>query len=208
MNRYFWKISITCISVLITLAANAQYTKANNDPDADFKFAKELYQKEQFSLAYPLFKILYAENKTNSSIPVAIQSESKYYSIVCGLELKDETAEQAAVEFIDLEHNEPRIEMMSYHLGEYYYNKTDFENAVTYYEKVTYDNLSNKEIAKMKFHLGYAYFTMKRFSDAKPLFDAIRQINSDPNYIDANYYYGLIAFRDRNYKDALNAFKI
>jgi len=98
--------------------------------------------------------------------------------------------------------------MMSYHLGEYYYNKTDFENAVTYYEKVTYDNLSNSEIANMKFHLGYAYFTMKRFSDAKPLFDAIRQIKTDSHYIDANYYYGFIAFGDKNYKEALNAFKI
>lgn len=207
MNLYFRKISITCFSVLVTLAANAQYTKANDDPDADFKLAKELYQKEEFSLAYPLFKTLYAEDKT-SSIPVTIQSESKYYSIICGLELKDETAEQAAIEFIDLEHNEPRAEMMSYHLAEYYYNKKDFTDAVTYYEKVQYDNLSNSEIANMKFHLGYAYFTMQRFNDAKPLFDAIRQIKNDPNYVDANYYYGFIALRDKNYKEALAAFKV
>src|SRR6266542_45606 len=208
MNLYFRKTVILFFAIVLTPAVHAQYTKANNDPDADFKLAKELYQKEQFSLAYPLFKTLYAEDKSNSSIPVAIQTESKYYSIVCGLELKDETAEQAAIEFINLEHNEPRVEMMSYHLGEYYYNKKDFANAVTYYEKVTYDNLSNNEIANMKFHLGYAYFTMQRFSDAKPLFDAIRQIKNDPNYIDANYYYGFIAFRDKNYKEALNAFKI
>ncbi|HXL55030.1 MAG TPA: tetratricopeptide repeat protein, partial [Chitinophagaceae bacterium] len=208
MNLYFRKTAILSLTVIITLAARAQYTKANDDPDTDFKLAKELYQKEQFSLAYPLLKMLYAEDKTNSSNPVTIQSESKYYSIVCGLKLKDETAEQAAIEFIYLEHNEPRVEMMSYHLGEYYYNKADFANAVTYYEKVTYDNLSNSEIANMKFHLGYAYFTMQRFKDAKPLFDAIRQIKSDPNYIDANYYYGFIAFGDKNYKEALNAFKI
>src|SRR3954454_22762055 len=122
MNLYFRKISIICFLVWITLAANAQYTKANDDPDADFKLAKDLYLKEQFSLAYPLFKTLYADDKTTSSIPATIQSESKYYSIICGLELKDETAEQQAIEFIDLEHNEPRAEMMSYHLAEYYYN--------------------------------------------------------------------------------------
>jgi len=208
MNLYFRKISIFSFTVLITLAANAQYTKANDDPDADFKLAKELYQKDQFSLAYPIFKTLYADEKTNSSIPATIQSESKYYSIICGLELKDETAEQAAIEFIDLEHNEPRAEMMSYHLAEYYYNKKNFTDAVAYYEKVQYDNLSNAEIANMKFHLGYAYFTMQRFNDAKPLFDAIRQIKTDPNYVDANYYYGFIALRDKNYKDALTAFKV
>ena len=27
------------------------------------------------------------------------------------------------MEYIELEHNEPRAEMMCYHLGEYYYNQ-------------------------------------------------------------------------------------
>ncbi len=208
MNSYLKKISITLLVVLCAFAVQAQFTKANDDPDADFKLAKELYQKEQFSLAYPLFKMLYAENKTNSSIPVTIQSESKYYSIVCGLELQDETAETAAMEFIALEHNEPRTEMMSYHLGEYYYTKKNFIDALTYFENTSYDNLSNSEIASMKFHEAYAYFTMQRFNDAKPLFDAIRQIPADPNYVDANYYYGFIAFGEKNYKEALSSFKI
>src|SRR6476646_2905079 len=208
MNLYFRKTVVLSSAIVLTLAANAQYTKANDDPDADFKLAKELYQKDQFSLAYPIFKTLYADEKTNSSIPATIQSESKYYSIICGLALKDETAEQSAIEFIDLEHNEPRAEMMSYHLAEYYYVKKDFDEAVKYYEQTSSDNLSNAEIANMKFHQGYAYFTMQRFNDAKPLFDAIRQIKTDANYVDANYYYGFIALRDKNYKDALTAFKV
>lgn len=208
MNLIFSKISIIILASAVAISVQAQFTKANDDPDADFKLAKELYQKEQFSLAYPLFKMLYSENKSNSSIPVTIQSESKYYSIVCGLELQDQTAEQAALEFIPLEHNEPRVEMMSYHLGEYYYTKKNFTDAVTYYERTTYDNLSNSEIANMKFHQAYAYFTMQRLKDAKPLFDAIRQIPADLNYVNANYYYGFIVFGEKKYKEALSAFKI
>ena len=49
---------------------------------------------------------------------------------------------------------------------------------------------------------------MKRFNDAKPLFDATRQISTDSNYVDANYYYGFIAFQDKNYKEALSSFTI
>ena len=60
----------------------------------------------------------------------------------------------------------------------------------------------------MKFHQGYSYFTLQRFAQAKPLFNTIRQMKDDPNYIDANYYYGFLAFRDRNYNDALESFKI
>ncbi len=202
------KAGLLFASVLLFYVSKAQFTKENDDPDADFKLAKELYLKEQFSLAYPLFKTLYSENKANSSIPVTIKTESKYYSIICGLQLNDETAVQDAKDFIYLEHHAPRIEMMSYHLAEYYYRKKDFAGAVTYYEMTNIENLSNREIANMKFHQGYCYFTMQRFADAKQLFDAVRQIPADPNYIDANYYYGFISMNDKKYNDALASFKI
>ena len=109
MTQCLRKVGIFCFALVLSCTLLAQYTKANDDPDASFKLAKELYQKEQFSLAYPLFKALYAENKSNSSIPVSIQTESKFYSIICGLALKDETAEKAAIEFIDFKHKKPLL---------------------------------------------------------------------------------------------------
>ncbi len=33
-------------------------------------------------------------------------------------------------------------------------------------------------------------------------------MKDDPNYIDANYYYGFLAFRDGQYNEALQSFKI
>ncbi|HRH60699.1 MAG TPA: hypothetical protein PL045_09025, partial [Chitinophagaceae bacterium] len=102
---------ILCFAILVfSISSYAQFTKAYDDPDAEFKLAKELYQKQQFSLAYPLFRMLSAESKNNSSIPVSVLTESKYYSIICGLQLNDATAENTAQEFIALEHNEPRAE--------------------------------------------------------------------------------------------------
>ena len=69
-------------------------------------------------------------------------------------------------------------------------------------------NLSNREIADMKFHQGYSYFTLQHLHRPNHLFNTIRQMKDDPNYIDANYYYGFLAFRDRNYNEALESFKI
>ncbi len=102
----------------------------------------------------------------------------------------------------------PAQQMMSYQLAEYFYRKKDFDNAIAYYEKAGIDNLSNSEIAAMKFHEAYGYFVAKRFNEAKPLFDDIRQIETDPNYIDANYYYGYILFNEKKYKEALNVFTV
>ena len=98
--------------------------------------------------------------------------------------------------------------MMCYQLGEYYYKHQEFDDAISYYEKANIANLSNAEIATMKFHEAYGYFTMQKFNDAKPLFESISQIQSDPNYYDANYYYGYIAFSDKNYAQALTSFQI
>ncbi len=187
--------------------SNAQSTKIYNDPDADFKQAKELYQQQKFSLAYPLFEKLYIDDNRKSYIPITVQTEAKYYSIVCRLQLNDVSAVQNAIDFINLEHNAPRIEMMCYQLGEYYYKHQDFADALDHYQKANIANLSNIEIGNMKFHEGYAYFTMQRFEDAKPLFEAIQQIPSDPNYYDANYYYGYIAFSEKNYAQALTSFQ-
>jgi TolA-binding protein len=188
--------------------SQAQSTKIYNDPDADFKQAKELYQEQKFSLAYPQFEKLYLDNARLSNIPISVQTEAKYYAIVCRLQLNDITAVDDAIDFINLEHNAPRIEMMCYQLGEYYYKHKDFSDAISYCEKANVANLSNTEIATVRFHEAYGYFTMQRFSDAKPLFESIAQIPSDPNYYDANYYYGYIAFSEKNYAQALTSFQV
>src|SRR4051812_3990685 len=203
------KRSLGAVALVLAIQSHpfAQATLANMDPDADFKRAKELYQKEQFSLAYPLFKNIADGNYPNSKLPVSTQLEAKYYTIVSGLKMGESTAEAAARTFIEEEHNEPRIQMLSYQLGEYYYRKQKFEDALTYYEKAGIDNLSNSDIAEMKFHQGYSYFTMKQFEQAKPLFNSIRQMPSDPNYLDANYYFGFISFFEKDYKLAMESFR-
>ena len=199
----------TIILLAATTRSDAQATKIYNDPDQDFKLAKEMYSKQQFSLTYPLFKQLSSMNAyQKSGFPVSALLEAKYYLIACHLQLNDETAVSDAKTFTTSEHNAPRTQMMSYQLAEYYYRKKDFTNAISYYEKAGLDNLSNSDIAVMKFHEAYGYFTMKRFAEAKPLFNDIRQIESDPNYMDANYYYGYIAFGEKKYKEALDAFKV
>jgi TolA-binding protein len=190
------------------LQLSAQLTQNHLDPDAEFKNAKDLYQKEQFSLAYPVFRKLYSNGISQSNMPDILRLESKYYYIICGLQLNDEATVARAQDFIEQENNNARVQMMSYHLGEYYYRKKDFANAQKYYSSANIANLSNREIADMKFHQAYGYFVMQQFDKAKPLFNSIRQIPKDPNYLDANYYYGFIAFTEKNYPQALESFEI
>ncbi len=200
---------ILVVAALGSLAATSQSTRYYDDPQAKFKEAKDYFQKEQYSLAYPLFRELKQSVRETDRINTTITvQEIDYYTTVCALKQNEGKAEEEAVEFIDLEKNTPRVQMMSYHLGEYYFRKQDFASAARQYEQTNIVNLSNREIADMKFHLGYSYFTQQRFSQAKPLFATIKSMKEDPNYLDANYYYGFLAFRDRQFNEALTSFKI
>ena len=203
------KPGLVLFATIISLSISAQQTKVYNDPQETFKQAKEYFQKEQYSLAYPLLKELQqsVRETDKANEPIATQ-EIDYYTIVCALKQNENRAESQAKEFIDGQKNTARVEMMSFHLAEYYFREQRFSDAVQLYEQANIANLSNHEIADMKFHQGYSYFTMQQFAQAKPLFNTIRQIKDDPNYIDANYYYGFLAFRDHNYSEALESFKI
>ncbi|HWK03347.1 MAG TPA: tetratricopeptide repeat protein [Puia sp.] len=195
--------------ILLSFSSFAQQTKNLDDPQASYKQAKDFFQNEYYSLAYPIFKDLkYSLRETDRTNNAVEYQDVRYYYLVCALEQNDKTAVTAAKEFVELENNAPRVGMMSFHLAEYYFRQQDYVAAVRLYEQADIDNLSNNDIANMKFHQGYGYFVQQQFDKALPLFNAIRQIPKDPNYTDANYYYGFISFYQKKYGEALAAFKV
>lgn len=187
----------------------AQQTRTFSDPQLAFNEAREYFQREQYSLAYPILKDLQLRQREADRSDKAINYQDvKYYTTVCALKQNEQGAVGKAKEYIDIEDNAPRVQMMSFHLAEYYFRQQNYPEATALYETVNIGNLSNREIADMKFHLGYTYFTSGQADRAKPMFDAIRQAKDDPNYADANYYYGFISFYDKKYREALDAFSI
>jgi tetratricopeptide (TPR) repeat protein len=198
---------VLCL-LLLFVSAQSQFTQIQQDPQADFKQAKEWFRKEQFSLAYPVFKHLFSQTQTAGQTPAIMEMECRYYYILCGLELNDASVVPMAVSFTELENDPVRVPMLRYHLGEYYFRQQAYARALEQYQQTGIGNLNNTEIAKLKFHQAYGYFVSQQFDKAKPLFDAIRQLPSDPNYTDANYYYGFICFSEKKYPQALAGFQI
>jgi TolA-binding protein len=201
--------SFLAIAILLNISVFAQQTRFYSDPESTFKEAKEYFQKEQYSLAYPLFRQLKEAVRETDKVntPVTAQ-EINYYSVVCALKQNEGRAEEEAQEYIAVEKNTARVQMMSFHLGEFYFREQKFTEASNQFEQTNIANLSNREISDMKFQQAYSYFTLQRFAEAKPLFNSIRSIKDDPNYMDANYYYGFLAFRDAQYREALESFKV
>jgi len=206
---YFIKLlSIQFLFILSIDAATAQSTKIFNDPDTEFKKAKEWYIQEKYSLAFPVFKQLHLNGFGETNFPKHLQTEATYYYIVNGLILDDSLVLNEAKDFVKNETNVARVQMLHYQLGEYYFRQKQYHQAIDVYAKAGIENLTNTEIAALKFHKAYSYFTTQQFKEAKILFNTIRQIPTDINYVDANYYYGFLCFYDKQYSDALTAFTI
>ncbi|MEO7801683.1 MAG: tetratricopeptide repeat protein [Ginsengibacter sp.] len=202
--------NIFCLlALLYSLNSFSQGNFNITDPEKEFKEAKDLFIKEQYSLAYPLLKELkqhYPENTITDH--TYLNQDVDYYYIVCGLRLNQPVAEAEAKQFITSANNEPRQQIMGYNLAKYYFVKGDYSNAITFYERAGYDNLSNDEIADAKFELAYSYFNVKRFSEAKPLFNEVHQLPKNKYYYPANYYYGYISYSDKDFTGAMKAFKV
>src|SRR5437868_1605229 len=131
MTRLFFPLLF-----IISLPSFSQPNFNITDPERNFKEAKELFIKEQYSLAYPLLKDLkqsYPENTQSNH--TYLNQDIEYYYIVCGLRLNQAVAEEESKSFIEVVNNEPRQQIMSYHLAKYYFIKNDFNDAVTYYTR-------------------------------------------------------------------------
>jgi tetratricopeptide (TPR) repeat protein len=203
------KIGILLSFSALSFVGFSQQHAVFKKPNERFEIAKEYFQKGQYNLAYPILKELQQSLKeTDRANNALMAQEIDYYVTVAALQQNHDRAEYDAQQYIAITENNARVQMMNFHLAEYRYRKQQFAEAVALYEAANIANLNNREIADMKFHQGYSYFNLKQFAQAKPLLNTIRQMKDDPNYIDANYYYGFIAFKDRNFTEALEAFRI
>jgi TolA-binding protein len=195
-------------SILSLYQARSQQTRIFTDPLRQFWQARELFQKEEYSLAYPLFRELHENLRETDYANARLATEEvNFYTTVCALKQQEARAEDEARAFIGLERNDALQEKMAFHLGEYYFYREDLRNAIVYYEQADIAQLSNREIALMKFHQGYGYFSLGQFEKAKPLLNTIRQMPDNQYFADANYYFGFISYGEGRYADALDAFR-
>lgn len=203
------KISVSLILFFILFASFAQPTHIVTDTQKKYKEARDFFYQNDFEQAYPLLKELvkdYPENtKTNFSY---IYDDVYYFYIVCELNLQIGNAEQDANTYISESNNNIRIQELAFHLGHYYYITQQYEKAVECFNKAQFNKLSKDQLYNSKYEKAYSLFCIKKFGEAKTLFKDLTKIKSGKYYDASNYYYGFIAYADKEYDSAFAAFKV
>jgi tetratricopeptide (TPR) repeat protein len=97
-------------------------------------------------------------------------------------------------------------ERAAFATAKHHFNKGNWALAIDAYKKAGIANLSNQEIAAAKFELAYCYFNNKQFRESKALLLAIKDLEG-PYAPAAHYYFGLLAYNEGDYKNALASFQ-
>jgi len=189
--------------MLFCVAAFSQKTLIQTNPDASFKSALELYQKEKFGSAQKEFSKI--SNLYKSEPHNLMRIDAEYYAALCALELFNKDAELQLREFIANHPESPRVQLASFHLGKYSYRKKQYNKALYWFAKVDLYDLSNEEISEFYFKRGYSFLEEDSVALAKKDFFEIKDV--DNKYAaPATYYYGHISYSEKSYQTALQHF--
>ncbi len=196
---------ILLISIFVIAICNlsAQETAIYEQPEADYRLALELFNKEKYGAAQELFLNTIKKIDDNNS---EIKINATYYAAICAVELFHPDAEHYLTEFIYKHPTHPKQGIASYKMGNLHYRKRSYDDALYWYAKVDMFELSQREKEEVLFKKAYSYFMKDDIENAKQNFFEIKSPAS-LFYAPAQYYYAHIAYAEKNYETALLSFQ-
>ncbi|MDR2036876.1 MAG: tetratricopeptide repeat protein [Bacteroidales bacterium] len=199
------KIFVLCIIAIMALyngPLSAQKTIKQYDPDALYKEALELYEKEKYTAARKCFADVMAKSTDRRSF---VYSNSQYYTALCAIELNQNDAESLLERFIKDNPDNPKTPVANFRMARYHYNNKRYKKAVERFEMVSPRELDKEQADEYYFILGHCYFMEHDNIKARASFYQIK--DGDSKYATpALYYYSHINYIDKNYETALQGF--
>ena len=174
--------------------------------------ALELMDKGKYAAAAEQFRLLDESNvktashaKFESGLSL-IKENTQYYEAVCALELGNTDAESMFMQFVKDHPENPLTKLAYYQVGRWYSKQEKYTETLTWFNKIDATDLSGRDNTEYKFRKGYAYFATNDYKNAADLFNEVKNFNS-PFRDDAIYYYGYIAYTNKDYHLALANFE-
>lgn len=206
-DKWIRGLAFVVSGILYSYPATAQIHTPVLPQNRGLITAEEQFQQEQYSSALQSAERYVDFQKHNrTSKDREGLNRAAYYIAVSALKAGIPGSVDTAVSFINVTPDPVYKQRCSYALAQYYFHNNELSDAIPYYEQAGIANLSNKEIANAKFELAYCYFNVKQFDKAEPLLASIKELEGK-YYLAGNYYYGLLAYNQGDYANALKSFE-
>ncbi|SOE24033.1 Tetratricopeptide repeat-containing protein [Spirosomataceae bacterium TFI 002] len=193
-------ILFTLLSVPTLLFS--QNTLSYTALEAYYNNGIELFEKKAYSAARKEFKN-YVEKSSTSLNPNKFNiANAEYYSAVTGLYTGALDADIEVERFVINHSEHPKAKIIFSDLGESFYEKGDYEQAIDYLTKAISFRQDGLDIYELRYKLAVSYYQLKTYEKALPEFNYVKQTVAE-NAINAAYYAAVINFQFEDYDAAL-----
>ncbi|MDQ3108751.1 MAG: tetratricopeptide repeat protein [Bacteroidota bacterium] len=189
--------------LLFATSLVAQQTQVYVAPDAAYRNASDLFEKQKYAEAQDAFDKIVFTAKDKKDLLVI---DAQYYAALCALELFHKDAEIRLKQFLADHPESPKCRKVKFQLGRYNYRKKSYKDAIAWFRQVEIYDLQKEELAEYYFKRGYSHYELGHADSAKIDFYEIKDI--DAKYSPAaTYYYAHISYTQGNYETALQGFQ-
>ncbi len=196
-------VLIITLLVFSTIWLQAQKTAIYNQPDAKYRDALELFEKEKFGAAREIFKEVIKQINDDKSV---ISADAYFYAALCATELFNKDAEYELTQFINNHPENTKINQAWFRLASYQYAIAKYKPAVASFDMVDIYELNPQQLTEYHFKKGYSHFSNLEYDKAKKSFTEVKDGKS--RYAaPATYYYAHILYLEKSYQTALQHFE-
>ncbi|HUH19266.1 tetratricopeptide repeat protein [Albibacterium sp.] len=204
----------TQITLALSLIAGGVYAQQSawQEIDKAYKSGMELYERGKYVAAAKQFdkvettrirSVIQEDEQAQVSL---LKEKARFYQAVCALEVGNKDAEDLFMKYIKDYPTSSNTKAAYYQVGRSYFAQTNYDKAIEWFEKLDGTALTGSESSEYRFKLAYSYFKKDRNSEAKPMFERLKNERSAYNE-SAIYYYAYLAYLDGEYKTALSEFE-
>ncbi|APD07613.1 hypothetical protein UJ101_02110 [Flavobacteriaceae bacterium UJ101] len=177
----------------------AQRTAIYTASDQDFREATEVYHNQSYQFAQDR----YQEIATNHSKPQDVREISQFYVSLCAVKLRQKGALARFETFANSHPEKDYVQEAYQDLGDYFYGRGDYKNALLYYDKTNPKLIRGKK-DEYAFRVGYAAFSQHEYDKA---LHAFKQVSNRSKLTeDAKYFSGHILYQQEKAEKARKLF--
>ncbi len=191
--------------LLSCLTLSAQQTAVFTEANLAYKRGLDFFNQSLYGLAQQEFRsAIDMLRPVNEPEWEAVKTDAELYYAKAAVRLDQPQAEQLTLDFLRENSPSPVASQAALEIGDYYFNKKEYDKALTYYDMAPVGSGAARD--EIQFKKGYAYFVNKQFPRAKALFAPLKENTRSEWYYPANYYYGCCAFFEGKYDEAQKSF--
>jgi TolA-binding protein len=201
MSRFLFMT--TWLLLLAGFSGTAQKTAIHDGPEATYRQALELFENAQYGNARQLFQQTMEQISDPGSLMMA---QAMYHAGACAAELFQPDAELLLGAFITRFTDHAKQPMARFYMGNIKYRQRKYEEAAGWYAGLSARSLDPELSSELWFKKAYCDLSINNLQAAR--MGMLRLTDQSSMYYQpARYYYGHIAYLQKDYDAAMEAFQ-